>query len=107
MAKADNNGNLCVNVRSGGGSPSGGKAAIFPDTSVIMDNWFDDGFNGWEEYSIPLPFTTTTNMLPIVLGTDGNFGRYSLRLTTANVKSGSHAGQAYAMKRMTHQSQPN
>lgn len=77
--------------------------STFPDSNVLNDDIFDNGLCGWEEVNIPIPFTWTTNMMPLTLGTDGNFGAYAMRLTTANVAVNSYAGAAYAMKRMTHQ----
>jgi hypothetical protein len=82
-----------------------------PDTNLLSDDIFDRGACGWEELNVPATTLWTSGSfsagrMPLTLGTDGHFGAYTLRLTTANVNNASYAGVASAMKRMTHQAQP-
>jgi hypothetical protein len=76
---------------------------IFPDTNVLWDDYFDNGACAWEETNVPLPTTWSVGQMPLTLGTDGHFGKYALRLTTANVSNAYYGGYSSAMKRGTHQ----
>lgn len=80
---------------------------VMPDTSVLCDDIFDAGPCGWQElYAFPQPDWNTAQAMPLTLSPHGNFGRYALRLTTANVPAACYGGTATAIKRLAHHAQP-
>lgn len=79
----------------------------FPQSAVLFDDHFNDGFCGWEElYPNPGGATNVNTSAAVGLTTHGMFGNYGLLLQTNDVDQSTYAATCTAIKRASYQFNP-
>ena len=73
---------------------------LYPDTSVLFDDNFTNGFCGWEELVNPTGAFSQAMNTPLSLSSRGGLGGYSLLLQTNSVERTTYGSQAIAIKRV-------
>jgi hypothetical protein len=97
--------------RDKNGAPIPPNSGTYPNSHILFDDNFSNGFCGWEPL-YAFESTTQTNwwtgtspqhVLPLSLSNRGTSGSHAVLLTTANIKTPNYGSTATAIKRTSHQ----
>jgi hypothetical protein len=75
----------------------------YPDTIVLFDDKFDQGFHGWEELAPDSSGSSTVqNSSPLTIGDHGHYSGRSLKMQTFSVADPAYGSACNAIRRLVH-----